>query len=337
MRMEGGVAWFEAALRTRVERRTGYLPVGTRPDGTAIGLPVIVVTGVEAGPVIAVDGCVHGDEYEGCEAVIRVARALDPAALRGTFIGVPALNPAAFQDGMRIHASDQKYMAFTRGDMNRIFPGDPRGHLVERLAHAYWEQVVRRADAVISFHGGGNMGAIGPFVVYSAEVRGSRFDALALAQSFGTEFLWRVGIAPGVLLYETTRLGIPCLSPEVGGEALRYPTRDASLGIATRGIRNVMRAMGMLAGPPEGPLPARHRVVDIDYLKSNAGGLFTAAVGLGAEVKAGGVLGEVMDIFGNTVDQPTAPRAGVICGLRTSPRVQTGDWLFMLGHDIAAE
>ena len=50
-------------------------------------------------------GC-HGDEYEGGEAIRRIYRALDPKQFRGVFLGVPKLNPLAFEAGQRVSPVD---------------------------------------------------------------------------------------------------------------------------------------------------------------------------------------------------------------------------------------
>src|SRR5690606_9538791 len=88
-----------AAPGTRAE---GLLPVTHRLDDTVSGIPVIIVNGAEPGPTLLVDGCVHGDEVEGMLAVQQVCQQVDPASLRWTLIGVPALTYDAVEQ-MRRH------------------------------------------------------------------------------------------------------------------------------------------------------------------------------------------------------------------------------------------
>ena len=82
------------------EKKTGFLPSNglSMPDGTGNfwHIPVVVVRGVEDGPVFEVDGCIHGEEQEGAYTVLELAGRLDPENMRGTFIGVPVLNVPGF-------------------------------------------------------------------------------------------------------------------------------------------------------------------------------------------------------------------------------------------------
>ena len=55
-----------------------------------LGIPLIIVNGIEDGPVLCVDAGVHGDEDDGQEAIRRVLADIDPATLRGTLVGIPA-------------------------------------------------------------------------------------------------------------------------------------------------------------------------------------------------------------------------------------------------------
>ena len=67
----------------------GYVTAVNRVDGSALGLPVVIVAGRKDGPALLVDGAIHGDEPEGTLAIMSFARELDPEQLAGAFIGVP--------------------------------------------------------------------------------------------------------------------------------------------------------------------------------------------------------------------------------------------------------
>src|SRR5690349_9110481 len=59
--------------------------------------PVITVTGAKPGPVLFINAGVHGGEYPAIEAVIRLGKTLDPAAIAGAVILMPVLNLPAFR------------------------------------------------------------------------------------------------------------------------------------------------------------------------------------------------------------------------------------------------
>src|SRR4051812_9530099 len=107
-------------------RAEGLIPVGVSSYGVELGMPVIVVNGVAPGPVLCVDGGVHGDEYDGMEADRRVVAETDPATLRDTLVGIPCVNTPAYEAAARTSG-------LAHANLNRIFPGDPDGSFSLRL------------------------------------------------------------------------------------------------------------------------------------------------------------------------------------------------------------
>src|SRR5207302_290981 len=101
-------------------KATLTVPVAARADGSAVGLPVLVVRGTAPGKPLLVSAGVHGDEFEGMAALRRVFEGLSPEKVTGTFAAVPVANPPAFEAGLRTNPDD-------RQDLARIFPGDPAG------------------------------------------------------------------------------------------------------------------------------------------------------------------------------------------------------------------
>ncbi|SEV88894.1 M14 family metallopeptidase [Halobacterium jilantaiense] len=88
--------------------------------GTEYVPPEVTVAG-PGEPEVAVVGGVHGDEPSGVRAVRRL-RAADLDLRRGVLFVVA--NPAAVAAGTR----------YLDSDLNRVFPGDPRGDREHRLA-----------------------------------------------------------------------------------------------------------------------------------------------------------------------------------------------------------
>ena len=53
---------------------------------------IMLAVGAQDGPTLVVDACNHGDEYEGTEGIIKTFEGLDVSKMKGSFIGIPALN-----------------------------------------------------------------------------------------------------------------------------------------------------------------------------------------------------------------------------------------------------
>jgi predicted deacylase len=72
------------------------VPVATWPDGSPLALPIIVARGSRPGPVLYVQGGLHGDELIGVEAARQVVSRIRVRELRGTLVTIPIANPPAF-------------------------------------------------------------------------------------------------------------------------------------------------------------------------------------------------------------------------------------------------
>jgi predicted deacylase len=82
---------FEIGMATALPGEIAYgeVPVTHRVDGSPVAIPVILVRGNRSGPTLCVNGGVHGDEFAGMEAIVRIAHDTDPSELRGTLMAVP--------------------------------------------------------------------------------------------------------------------------------------------------------------------------------------------------------------------------------------------------------
>ena len=111
-------------------RQAGYLraPLSRNTSGWGtIEIPIIVVKNGK-GPTVLFTGGAHGDEYEGPIAISKLARSLDPLSIQGRVIMLPAFNIPAVMNDTRLSPVDNR-------DINRCFPGNPRGTVRRRIHH----------------------------------------------------------------------------------------------------------------------------------------------------------------------------------------------------------
>ena len=121
------------------------VPAGELAHKAVVQLPVIVVAGKKEGPVLWINGTVHGDELNGSYAAWELSGEIDPEQLSGPLVVTPICNPIAFECRNKISAIDNM-------DMDTAFPGDPEGMMTQRIAHLIYREIKANAGAVISFH-----------------------------------------------------------------------------------------------------------------------------------------------------------------------------------------
>lgn len=299
---------------------TGYVRAINRVDGTTLGIPVMVAVGRKDGPVLLVDGGIHGDEQEGTLAIAQFGREIDPDELAGVFIGVPVMNVGAFEAMARGNPRDTHSY-----DMNRIYPGKPNGFLTERVSWAHDTKIGHLADLEITIHSGGN-------ICYLAEtIFTSKGDekSIELAKAMGPEFpiILETPHPVNTPMASMLNRGKPAITVELGGSATTMP--DAlreNVAIFKRAIGNVARHYRMLPGEAayaKNLWRGRQSVV-----QAAASGMIEplAAPPIKTPMRKGDHLMRITDFFGRTLEDLHAPCDGTLFGIRTYPSVTAGDW-----------
>ena len=281
-------------------------------SGPWISIPAIVVHGRRPGPKLSVSAAVHGDEINGVEVIRRLVADVRPEELAGTMIAVPVVNQLGFMSG-------QRYLP-DRRDLNRSFPGSPRGALAGRLAHLFMAEIISRCEYGIDLHSGSDNRANLP------QIRADLDDGrtLAVAEAFGAPLMLHARLRDGSLREAATQAGMAMLLFE-GGEDNRYD--NYAIDAAYDGVRRVLELLGMFDGAPgTSGTPVISR--ESRWARAQRGGLLRAEVELGDRVESRQVLGQLSDIFGRGNLAVRAPFDGIVIGQTRSPRANQGDALF---------
>lgn len=280
-----------------------------------VDVPVTVVRGPKPGPVLFVTGAIHGDEVVGVAIIRRLLEGLERTLERGSVIAVPVCNRPGFESGDR-------YLP-DRRDLNRSFPGNTRGSMAHRMAHALFKSVVLESDAGVDLHtaaqGNSNL----------CHVRGDAdvSPVKALMRAFGTPILLHGAGPKGSLRQAASRHGVPCIVFEAG-EPGRFQSKVVEVGHV--GILRVLSHLRMMS--PRLPRPECSLLVrDSHWVRADRGGLLDLDVEPGDLVSRHQVLARLFDPLGTHVDAMTSPHAGVVLGVATSPRAFPGNAVVHLG------
>ena len=305
-------------------RAEGLIPLGATATGVADGIPVIVVNGAGEGPVLWINGAIHGDEPEGPLSVLLLLRTLDPARLRGAVVAVPAINVPAFSAGTRGNALDTHTY-----DMNRIYPGSAQGFPTERVAFAHHQAMIGVADLEISVHSGGDHSYLARAIFVPDNA-----PSLELAQAMGPawDLLLRGGPGGRSPSNAMAAAGKGGITVELGGLCAMLPEQFRESGqMLTDAYLNVLRHYGMIDGTAE--YASAWMVGEQRLVLAGSDGLWMAEPGFRFRepVAAGTVLARIYDLYGHEVEQVEAPCDGQVFGMRTRPPVHRGDWAVFFG------
>lgn len=299
------------------ERQLINLQVGVLTTHEPVTMRAWVIRGKQDGPTLMVTGCIHGDEINGAEIIRRLVNSPSlTSRFKGTLIAVPIVNVPAFSNRSR-------YLP-DRRDLNRLFPGSPKGSLGGRLAHVLTSELLPRCDAVVDLHTGAVNRANLPQIRLTADDEAS----LEIAQAFGSPVTLTSSVRDGTFRAACNAAGIPVILYE-SGEALRLDT--ASIRFGKRGVQAVMRHLGMLPKRPAAAKKrAKHAVVCEKGIweRAQVGGLFTPLIALGKGVKKGDLLGFIADPLGDYEEEVIATQTGILIGRTNEGQADEGDALF---------
>jgi len=315
------------ATARRSAKVSGFIHVPDAADpGTDI--PVTIVAGAVAGPVLALVAGTHGSEPSPILALQRVRAELDPTVLSGTVVIVQIANVPSFQHRTIYRGPwDQK-------NLNRVFPGRADGSASERIAHAITTQVIDRCDCLLDMHSGDGNESLRPYSYWNHLGVDPRVDTVAreMALAFGLDHIVIDRGRPRDLnatLYcaNTAHVrGKPAVTTEAGGVGV--PTADM-VAVNVRGAFRVMRCINMLPGPRE---LVEHPVwlEPSEVLTSPGTGLWYPAVHADQFVAKGTVLGHLTNYFGDPIGTVRAPLAGIVMYVVASPAMGEGEPVAMV-------
>lgn len=296
-------------------RRHVELPVARLPTDTSLSLPVAVINGLRPGPTLWCNAAIHGDEVNGVEIIRQLIQQLRPRDLNGAVIAVPIVNVFGF-------VNENRYLP-DRRDLNRMFPGSPRGSLSAQLAYLFMTQVVERCQYGIDFHTGSDHRTNLP----QLRVDLSDAEVERLAKAFAAPVTVDAAYRDGSLRSACRAIGIPLLVFE-GGEAHRFNAGAIQTGV--EGTLRVLAELGMISGaaapPPSETTIVRHS----HWERARRSGIVRIDVFPGQAVERGEVLGIIGDALGTRHAAVRASRTGIVLGYNRNPIVSQGDALVHL-------
>lgn len=300
------------------ERRTVDIPVSVLSNHTPVNLQVHVIHGRRPGPVMFVSAAVHGDEIIGVEIVRRLLKARALKGMQGTLLCVPIVNGFGF-------ITQSRYLP-DRRDLNRSFPGSPKGSLAGQLAHLFMTEVVMQSDVGIDLHSAAQHRINLPQI----RVSGDGQRAHALAAAFGAPVVLDSPYRDGSLRKAAIEANVDVLVYE-SGEALRFDEFAVRVGV--KGVLRVMKMLGMLrrkaiADTKTHPYFAKSS----HWMRAPRGGILRAYRTIGDSVRPGDIIGVISDPIGDNETELETRTGGVIIGRTNLPAVNQGDALFHIAH-----
>lgn len=334
-------------LRQHLEMQTpgqvGHysLDYGAMASGARLAAPIIVIRGTRLEPTLWVNAAVHGDEVPATITAVMFARQMGQESerrpLAGSIIITPVANPSAF-DGL------SKHSPFDGVDMDQSFPGR-RFTITERNAATLFAEIEPLASAAVNLH------SMAPFieaanycVMKSNVTEKVSDDDLLLYSSYFSPFVScfqdvsgqgeLAGRISGGLDYQMLLRGKPAFMVEVGGGAVWHAN---AIDTAVAGLTSLAAELKIL-GQEQAPRPDRVIVVTKrTHLTVRNGGLFRAYARPGTSLAAGDLIGEVINVHGQLVEEVRAEHDLKLIGVRRDPKLHAGGRVGFAGTEFRSQ
>lgn len=304
-------------------------------DGTPVTLPVLTASGNPDGPTLYIEAAIHGDESTGLEVCQQILTGLVPSEMRGTVVAVPVANVPAHITRTRGYLHEERNVL----DMYSYFPGNPHGLLTERIAAVLFEQFIRQVDFTIDLHSALDGACIAPFVyvIPADDENGTLKIREQCAWAFGSPYVYyherggrfgKFSTTQWNATIEADKAGAPFMMAEMG-ESRRVTSEYVPIGV--RGIRNVMKVLGILDGDPE-PVENQQKFTTFEVVCADNGGGLHLLVNPGDDVKEGEPLAEIVDVFGQRAQVLESPADGFVLRTMRFASVSTGAEVAWIGH-----
>lgn len=278
-------------------------------------VPVIIHRAKKDGPVVLLNGAVHGDELNGIDIIRRLIAGGYHKPKRGTIICIPVLNVFGYLNISRNFPDGR--------DLNRVFPGNKNGSLASQLAYRFTNEIAPHVDLMIDFHTGGADRVNAP------QIRCASTDtyALDLARVFGSPFIVHSKLISKSLREMMNKMEKSVLLFE-GGKSSVFEEEVIQCGVD--GTIRVLHELGMIKESRE--LTTEPVIIEKSrWIRSPYSGMFHPVVKNGSKVTKKEILGFITDPYGDFKKKVRAPHDGYIFCVNNAPIVYKGDALFNLG------
>ena len=275
-------------------------------DGSKITIPLVNINGAEDGPVLTVVSGVHGVELSPIGAVFGALKKIDPASMRGALLAVTCANPLAVREETYRTQLDKTNLS---GPWFLPAVGQESATVTQRMAY-YINETLERADYVLDMHA--NPLPSIPFVLTALQLAPNdevRKGVKKIAKAFGlTPINNRVKEPTGIMNTSVSK-GKPALTPELAGNVFLW---DSISELGTKGILNVMKAIGMIDGEPE---KQNAEVISGDLiaygnLYTQRGGFMFVKKDPGVKLEKGETVIEIANVYGDVVEEIKMPING---------------------------
>ena len=295
-------------------------------------IPLLTLDSKKPGPTVWLAGCIHGDEPGGAVIIHEVFKAVRESGMAGGVIhALPLINVMGFENVSRFINSD-------REDLNRCFPGDPKGTMGQRFAHRLFELVAEsEPDLVIDLHNDWIQSV--PYVLidspnhfashrlYERTVHAAAATGLVLVEDPDpTDEMLRS------LTGACVAAGISAFTLEAGGAC---GIVEAAIDAGKAAVFGALADLGVTKANESQQTSVATRPCVLSYTshpRSTSSGIVRYLVTPGDQIESSQKVAEVYSAFGSAEETLHASHAGYVLGVADHARAMPGSEIIAIAE-----
>ncbi len=289
-----------------------------------VTIPVIVVRGKQAKPILGLIAAIHGNELNGIKVIQEIVNKIDETNFTGTLVAIPGIN------GISIPQHSRRYI--DEEDLNRNFPGKEKGNRSQQYVWQINNKILTKLDYLVDMHTA-SFGRENSLYVRAAlqndTIRrmAELQDADIILNSNGLPSANEQISATRTMRAEAMMKGIPCITVEYGNPQV-YQADMISRGI--RGVKNILSWLKMIDVEiinPSKPVMCKKSY----WIYVQEGGYLELKVELKQKLKKGELIAIMRNPFGDILNEYYSPEDGIVIGRSSNPINMNGGRIIHLG------
>lgn len=278
-------------------------------------LPFMSTDSGVPGPVVWLTACSHGDEVGSIVIIQEIFKAVrKPGILqKGSLFAFPLMNPVGFE-------ARSRHIPHSQEDLNRSFPGDPKGSMGERIAALIFDTILETAPSlVVDLHNDWTRSI--PYALIDIQPETEFMDVYRQTENFAQQcgFLTIRDMEKltGSLSAALHRHHVPALTMELGES---FVVNEDNIRYGVSAVNNLLVHLGMISGDAKPflyPLPEQYRHRILHYWSrpfAASTGILRFMVKPGDNVLVDQPIARIYNAFGRRQEVMRARKNGVVLG-----------------------
>jgi predicted deacylase len=276
-------------------------------------LPFMSAQSIKPGPAVWLTACSHGDEVGGVIIIQELFKRIRRQLQKGAVYAFPMMNPIGFEIASR-------ELPLSREDLNRAFPGNPKGSLAGRIADKIFTNIMQTEPTlVLDLHNDWQRSI--PYCVIDPcggpETQCLHEKVEQFSRLTGLLLIQETEVLRHTLSWSLRQRGVPALTLELGESNV---VNEGNIDCGVNSIWNLLAQLEMVPPMPEVycyavPEPFRGQILQYtDQPLSSSSGIIRFAARPGQVVRKGQVVARIYNTFGKLQETVTAPQEAIVLG-----------------------